>query len=53
MIVAISIIGDKKMKFITDRVRVFVFGITVAIMGLYSPAKTIRSARTALVKSDY
>jgi len=36
------------MRFITDRVRVFLFGIAIAIMGLWNPSKAVQAAFDAL-----
>jgi hypothetical protein len=36
------------MRFITDRIRVFLFGIAVALLALYSPHTAIRAASGAL-----
>jgi hypothetical protein len=31
------------MNHITDRIRVFLFGIVIAFMGLYNPTKTLQT----------
>lgn len=36
------------MRFITDRIRVFLFGIAIAILGLWSPSKAVEAAVDAL-----
>ena len=36
------------MKPITDRIRVFLFGITVAILGLINPSRALQSAHEVL-----
>ena len=36
------------MKPITDRIRVFLFGITVAFLGLVNPAKALQNAYQVL-----
>lgn len=36
------------MRFITDRIRVFLFGIVVAIFGLWDPQKAVKAAFEAL-----
>ena len=36
------------MRFITDRIRVFLFGIAVALIALYSPRTALRAASAAL-----
>lgn len=36
------------MKPITDRIRVFLFGITVAFLGLVNPAKALQSVQQVL-----
>ena len=36
------------MRFITDRIRVFLFGIVIAVLGLISPSRAVRSAYNAL-----
>ena len=36
------------MKPITDRIRVFLFGITVAFLGLVNPAKVLQTAYQVL-----
>ena len=36
------------MKFVTNRIRVFLFGIAVAIIGLYDPSLALRSAHKVL-----
>lgn len=36
------------MKPITDRIRVFLFGITVAFLGLVNPAKALQTAYQVL-----
>lgn len=36
------------MKAVTNRIRVFLFGITVAFMGLVNPAKALQSAYQVL-----
>lgn len=38
------------MKQITDRVRVFLFGITVAVMGLINPSKALQTVDQVLNK---
>ena len=40
------------MKWITDRIRVFLFGICVGVLGLISPSKALQSAHRALDKTD-
>lgn len=37
------------MRVITDRVRVFLFGIAIAVLGLINPAKALDTAEDALV----
>ena len=36
------------MNFITDRIRVVLFGITVAILGMISPSRALQSAQEVL-----
>lgn len=36
------------MRFVTDRIRVFLFGIVVAILGLWNPHKTVEAVAKAL-----
>lgn len=36
------------MKAVTDRIRVFVFGISIACMGLVNPRKALQTAFDAL-----
>lgn len=36
------------MRFITDRIRVFLFGIAVALIALYSPSAALRAVSAAL-----
>jgi len=36
-------IKNATLRFITDRIRVFLFGISIAFMGLYSPTKTLKT----------
>lgn len=36
------------MRFITDRIRVFLFGIAIALLGLYNPKKAVQAAADAL-----
>jgi hypothetical protein len=36
------------MRFITDRIRVFLFGMAVSLMALYSPRMALRAAAAAL-----
>lgn len=36
------------MKPITDRVRVFLFGIAVAVLGLINPSKALQTAERAI-----
>ena len=36
------------MRFITDRIRVFLFGIAVALIALYSPRAAIQAVAAAL-----
>lgn len=36
------------MKFVTDRVRVFLFGIVIAFMGLINPSWALRKCHEAL-----
>ena len=36
------------MRFITDRIRVFLFGVAIAILGLWNPSKAVRAASDAL-----
>ena len=38
------------MRFITNRIRVFAFGIVIALMGLWSPSKALQAAYSALDK---
>lgn len=40
------------MKPITNRIRVFLFGISVALLGLINPAKALQSAYQALEKCE-
>jgi hypothetical protein len=42
----------KMVKAITNRLRVFAFGIAVAFMGLISPDKTIQAVDAALNRQD-
>ncbi len=37
----------KIILFFTNRIRVFLFGLTIGIIGLISPAKAIREAKQA------
>jgi hypothetical protein len=39
------------MRAITDRLRVFAFGICIACLGLVDPGKALRSAHDALDKT--
>jgi hypothetical protein len=36
------------MRFVTDRIRVFLFGIVIAIMGLWNPHRAVKAAFDAL-----
>ena len=36
------------MRFVTDRIRVFLFGIAVAVIGLVSPSKALQTAYDVL-----
>jgi hypothetical protein len=36
------------MRFITDRIRVCLFGLAIAFLGLYNPDKAVRAAADAL-----
>lgn len=36
------------MRFVTDRIRVFLFGIAIALLGLYNPEKAVQAAARAL-----
>jgi hypothetical protein len=36
------------MKFITDRIRVFLFGVSIAILGLINPSKALQTAHSVL-----
>jgi hypothetical protein len=36
------------MSFITNRIRVFLFGIVIAVMGLYNPGMALKAALNAL-----
>jgi hypothetical protein len=36
------------MRFITDRIRVFLFGIAIALIGLYNPQRAVQAAARAL-----
>jgi hypothetical protein len=40
----------KIVLFFTNRIRVFLFGLTIGILGLISPSKAIREARQAFEK---
>jgi len=40
------------MKPITDRIRVFLFGITVAFLGLVNPSKALQTAFNVLEKCE-
>lgn len=40
----------KLVLFFTNRIRVFLFGMVIAIIGLVSPAKAIREAKQAFEK---
>jgi hypothetical protein len=39
---------ERVVKFITNRIRVFMFGIAVAFIGLYDPSLALRSAHKVL-----
>jgi hypothetical protein len=41
------------MKAITNRLRVFAFGIAVAFMGLVSPSKTLIAVNAVLNRQDW
>ena len=41
------------MKAITDRLRVFVFGIAVAFLGLWNPGKTLIAVNAVLNRQDW
>lgn len=41
------------MKAITDRLRVFVFGISVAFLGLVSPSKTLIAVNAVLNRQGW
>lgn len=41
------------MKPITDRIRVFLFGIVVAVLGLINPRKTLQTVYQVLEKCEY
>ena len=36
------------MRHVTDRIRVFLFGICIAVMGLYKPSKALQTAHDVL-----
>lgn len=36
------------MRFVTDRIRVFLFGICISVMGLFSPSKALQTAHDLL-----
>jgi hypothetical protein len=36
------------MRFVTDRIRVCLFGLAIALLGLYDPEKAVRAAADAL-----
>lgn len=36
------------MRHVTDRIRVFLFGICIAILGLYNPNKALQTAHSVL-----
>ncbi len=40
----------KLVLFFTNRIRVFLFGLSIGILGLFSPGKAIREARQAFKK---
>jgi DNA-binding NarL/FixJ family response regulator len=41
------------MKAITNRLRVFAFGISVAFLGLISPSKTLQAVDAVLNRQDW
>ena len=41
------------MKMITDRLRVFAFGIAVAILGLVNPGRALQAVADVLNRQDY